>query len=160
MWDSPAWGFVWHVQNPDLNHQEIMTTTLPTQQRIKHITDLATNCVKFKLKMHGSVAKPTLNGSEKVDPSVRWGGPVWTLRYRVWNSPCRNAKSKLARLPTVQIWVYIHFANPLCLSIFGSLVLVSCPTRIIFVLTIGYLWWLSIFQHRESRKIYLSHVPS
>ena len=49
-----------------------MTTTLHTQQRIKQITDLATNCVKFKLKMHGSVAKPTLNGSEKVDPSVRW----------------------------------------------------------------------------------------
>ena len=49
-----------------------MTTTLHTQQRIKQITDLATNCVIFKLKIHGSVAKPTLNGSEKVDPSVRW----------------------------------------------------------------------------------------
>ena len=49
-----------------------MTTTLHTQQRIKQITDLATNCVIFKLKMLGSVAKPTVNGSEKVDPSVRW----------------------------------------------------------------------------------------
>ena len=123
VWDSPAWRFVWHVQNLDLNHKEIMTTSLHTQQRIKQITDLATNCViLFKLKMLGSVAKPTLHWMDQKKLIRQWGGPVWTLRYRVWNSPCRNAKSKLARLPTVQIWVHIHFVNPLCLSIFGSLV--------------------------------------
>ena len=49
-----------------------MTATLHTQQRIKQITDLASNCVLFKLKMLASVTKPTLDGSEKVDPSVRW----------------------------------------------------------------------------------------